>query len=602
MKNTNLLRLILVLGILINFIVVWNVHIHLFSPNLHTYNISEDTILFPKKISDFSLESSISSSIRTNVSAANVCFLGEDGGDCSGWSVASAGDVNNDSFTDILIGTAYDEWGAQGVGQTYLIYGRSNILWKEAIDLSMAEVSFIGESAEDSAGWSVAGAGDVNNDGYADILIGAPFNDDGGSNAGQIYLIFGQQSATWGMRMNLSAADASFIGEDAGDWSGYSIAGVGDVNSDDFDDILIGAYADDDGGGAAGQVYLFFGRPTPAWTMRMDLSTANASFIGENDGDSAGWSVVGAGDVNDDGYDDLVIGALKNDLGGTQAGQAYLVLGRSTTAWTMRMDLAMADASFIGEAAGDHAGYSVAGVGDVNCDGFDDVLIGAVSNDGGGSDSGQIYLIFGQKTINWMLRASLSDANASFIGEAPGGAAGFFVSGAGDINNDSFDDFLIGAIYNSYSGRSAGQVYLKLGRPTSEWYMRTNLFDTDSLFVGEQDEDRVGYSVAGGGDVNNDGVEDFLIGAPYNDDGGSDAGKTYLFFGKSGESDCGCPKIPISNSTSSSSSTTFSSSSVSTSTESDFATPGLDFSLLILEFILISIPIFLYRRKAKSLK
>jgi hypothetical protein len=583
------------MGILVTFIAVWNVFILLFSPNLHVSDISEDTIPLSQNISDFFLDSSIDSSMRTNISAASVFFIGEDASDRSGWSVASAGDVNNDGYADILIGAAYDEWGAQGAGQTYLIYGRSTILWKKSIDLSMADVSFIGENSKDSAGWSVAGAGDVNNDGYDDILIGAPFNDDGGSNAGQTYLIFGQQSPTWGMQMNLSAADASFIGEDGDDWSGYSVAGVGDVNNDDFDDILIGAYADDDGGGGAGQIYLLLGRPTSAWTLRMDLSTANTSFIGENDGDSAGWSVAGAGDVNDDGYDDFVIGALKNDYGGTQAGQAYLILGRATMSWTMRMDLTMANASFVGEAAGDHAGYSVAGVGDVNYDGFDDILIGAVSSDGGGLDSGQAYLILGQNTINWKLRTSLSDVNASFIGEASGDAAGFFVSGVGDINNDSLTDFLIGAVYNSYSGNMAGQVYLMLGRSTSEWTMRTNLFTADALFVGERTEDRLGYSVAGGGDVNDDGVDDILIGAPYNDDGGSDAGKTYTIFGKSGENNCGCPEIPINNSTSSS-------THHSTSIESSFNLPTLEFSVSIFNVVLFSIIFLKFRRKIKSQK
>ena len=126
---------------------------------------------------------------------------------------------------------------------------------------------------------------------------------------------------------DLSNADASFLGEDAGDWSGRSVAGAGDVNGDGLDDILIGTPNDEDGGNYAGQTYLILGRGAANWGMDYDLSDADASFWGEDEEDFSGFSVAGAGDVNGDGLDDILIGAAWNDGGGNDAGQTYLLLG-----------------------------------------------------------------------------------------------------------------------------------------------------------------------------------------------------------------------------------------------------------------------------------
>ena len=142
--------------------------------------------------------------------------------------------------------------------------------------------------------------------------------------AGKTYLILGKASG-WSMYTNLSEADASFIGENSGDFSGYSVAGAGDVNNDEYDDILIGAHYNEDGDIMAGKTYLILGKAS-GWSMDIDLSNADASFLGEGLWDTSGCSVAGAGDVNSDGYDDILIGASNNDDGSGQAGQTYIVL------------------------------------------------------------------------------------------------------------------------------------------------------------------------------------------------------------------------------------------------------------------------------------
>ena len=165
--------------------------------------------------------------------------------------------------------------------------------------------------------------GDVNCDGYDDILIGAHGNEDSGMYAGQTYLIFGKATG-WAKDTNLSASDASFLGEDADDYSGTSVAGAGDVNRDGYDDILIGACYDDNGSNNAGQTYLILGKAS-GWSMDTSLSASDASFWGEDELDYSGRSVAGAGDVNGDGHDDILIGADGNSEGGSFVGQTYLI-------------------------------------------------------------------------------------------------------------------------------------------------------------------------------------------------------------------------------------------------------------------------------------
>jgi hypothetical protein len=338
--------------------------------------------------------------------------------------------------------------------------------WEMDTDLSNADASFWGEGAGDYAGYSVFDAGDVNGDGYGDILIGAPYDDDGGTDAGQAYLILGK-STGWSMDTDLSDADASFRGEDSYDRAGCSVSGAGDVNDDGYGDILIGAYGDEEGGGSyAGQVYLILGKST-GWEVDTDLSNADASFRGEDSSDDAGYSVSGAGDVNNDGYDDILIGAIGDEEGGGGfAGQVYLILGKNSD-WGMDTDLSDADASFCGEDAGDFAGFSVSCAGDVNGDGYDDILIGAPWDDDGGGSAGQAYLILG-KSSGWSMDTDLSDADASFCGEDADDRAGYSVSGAGDVNDDGYDDILIGAPYDEEGGSYAGQVYLMLGTPPTK--------------------------------------------------------------------------------------------------------------------------------------
>jgi hypothetical protein len=449
----------------------------------------------------------------TSLSASSASFIGEDSLDYAGWSVASGGDVNNDGFDDILIGADNDEEGGSGAGQTYLILGKAGGLAMDTGVEEAATASFLGESPGDGAGRSVAFAGDVNDDGFDDILIGANRR---AESAGETYLILGKASG-WAMNTSLANADASFAGEVAGDWSGVWVSSAGDVDDDGFGDFLIGAYLNDEFDINAGQTYLVLGK-TSGWAMDTSLANVDASFVGETSGDGSGKAVACAGDVNDDGFDDFLIGATGRL---SSRGETYLILGRAS-GWTMDTSLASAGASFVGETSGDGSGRAVAGAGDVNGDGFDDILIGADENDGGGDRAGKAYLVLGEAT-GWSMDSLLSGADASFIAEDAGDHAGGAVASAGDVDRDGLDEILIGA---TWRGQWQGETYLIQGREAG-WALDTNLATADASFVGEDTYDYAGFILASG-DVNGDGYSDLLISAAYDSDGASYAGQTYL--------------------------------------------------------------------------
>ncbi|HUT04988.1 MAG TPA: choice-of-anchor D domain-containing protein [bacterium] len=465
-------------------------------------------------LADFAMDTSLADS--------DASFWGEAANDHAGWSLSTVGDVNGDGYDDFLIGM-YDWEDGSEPGRAYLFLGKASG-WAMDTSLADADASFIGEAAGDAAGNCVSGAGDVNGDGYDDFLIGAPVNYEGGNYAGQVYLILGKASG-WAMDTSLADSDASFWGEVTWDCLAQS-AGAGDVNGDGYDDFILSSSSNS----GVGQTYLILGKAS-GWAMDTSLADCDASFLGEVSGDGAGNCVSGAGDVNGDGYDDFLIGAWANDEAADNAGQAYLILGKSS-GWAMDTSLGDSDASFWGEREGSTVSWGgLSGAGDVNADGYDDFIVGAYADDEPGDVAGQTYLILGRAS-GWAMDTSLADSDASFWGEAPDDRAGQGVSGGGDVNGDGYDDFLISGYLNDEGGDNAGQIYLIFGK-SSGWAMDTELYDSDASFWGEAADDHAGGSVSAVGDFNGDGGDDLLIAAYSNSEAAEDAGQAYLIFGES---------------------------------------------------------------------
>ncbi len=444
--------------------------------------------------------------------------------DNSGYCVSSAGDVNGDGLDDILIGAERAIHNGNKVGKVYLMFGERTFGYTN-YSLSNADVTFIGEGKYDYAGRSVSSAGDINGDGFDDILIGAHGNDDGGSGSGQVYIIFGKKNG-WDKEIQLSNADASYIGESPDGNFGWSVSSAGDVNDDGLDDIIIGAAWNDDRGEDAGKIYLIFGRDL-GWEMDMSPSSVNATFFGEYTDDRLGYHVNQAGDVNGDCIDDIIVGAVFNQDAGERAGKVYLIFGKKN-GWNLNVNISTVNASFHGEGSNDYLGASLSDAGDINGDGYDDIIIGAHGREYNGYNSGKTYIIFG-KEDGWSTDVNISSADASFIGEDEMDYSGVSVSSAGDVNDDGYDDIIIGAYQNHIHTDKRGKAYLILGKP-SGWDHNVNLSLSDVGYEGEVYYDHFGWSVSNAGDVNGDDFDDIIIGASGNDDGGFGAGKSYLIF------------------------------------------------------------------------
>ena len=370
-------------------------------------------------------------------------------------------------------------------------------------DLGGADLVLQGEGANDEAGVAL-GSGDVDADGYDDVIVGAWYEGAGGYRAGAVYLLYGSPSGT----ASLDDADAKIIGEDSQDYAGHSADCAGDVDGDGHDDILVGAH----GNQGRGAVYVLRG---PLYGD-IDLSAADAKLTGEAQGDLAGFAVAGAGDVDGDGLDDLLIGAHHEDAGGESAGAAYLVLGTVTGT----SSLSSATAKFVGESAGDDAGRSVAAGGDVNADGYGDILIGAYQSDTG--SPGRAYLIHGPASGT----VTLDAADAVFEGENGDDGAGVSVHSPGDVDGDGYDDILVGAYRHDGGGTDAGIAYLFYGPVSGP----VALAAADARLIGEASEDEAGNTVHGGGDLDGDSLPDIAVGAPQESTAAEYAGAVYVIY------------------------------------------------------------------------
>jgi hypothetical protein len=348
-----------------------------------------------------------------------------------GRSINSAGDINGDGFDDLVIGIAniepYFSYGIRA-GAAYVVFGKAGGFAPVEGSSPLA-----GVADGDELGSSASSAGDVNGDGFDDVIVGAPGADPNGDRSGIAYVVFGEGR---GLGTHLASRldgsngfELNKVGASHSDLVGSSVSTAGDVNGDGFGDLLIAAPGD----GAAGATYLVFGKAS-GFTAGVNVAAFDGS-----DGFRlvAGASAVSsAGDVNGDGYDDMIVGARGADLNGTDSGGAFILFGKAGGfAATLNLDgLTASDGlKLAGAAAGDGAGFSVRSAGDVNGDGFDDVIVGR---------PGAAYVVFGED-----LNGQVTHLGTA-AGETVTGSSGddVIVAGLGDdtVVGGAGDDVLRG--------------------------------------------------------------------------------------------------------------------------------------------------------------
>jgi hypothetical protein len=408
----------------------------------------------------------------------------------AGFPVSNAGDVNGDGIDDIIIGSYKADNGAQtDVGAAFVIFG-STTPFAPRVALQSVDGAngfrITGVNSGDYLGSSVSDAGDINGDGFDDIVIGARGADiDNPLNEGAAYVVFGKGTpfpasisvnglnGTNGFRVQGTAPN---------DLLGLSVASAGDINNDGLADIILGAPNADVGAAAdAGVAYVLYGStsPYPSSISASSISgTTGFQINGANGGDNLGYSVSRAGDVNRDGVADLIVGARGLDSSILpDTGGAFVIFG-TNSATREALDVSQITSAkgfrIEGEFSGDAFGFIVSDAGDINGDGFGDVIVGAFSNDlflSEGNfrrDVGAAYVIFGKSSpFESPVRVFELDGNNGFkfTSDVAGDYAGAWVSGAGDINGDGIDDVIISAPRSDPDGRmQAGITYAIFGQ------------------------------------------------------------------------------------------------------------------------------------------
>ncbi|MBE9101836.1 hypothetical protein [Vacuolonema iberomarrocanum] len=446
-------------------------------------------------------------------------------GDNSGYSVSGAGDINGDGFDDLIIGARDNAPDGDRSGASYVVFG-SDQGFSSRVNLADLDGrnGFIlnGIDEVDRSGRSVSGAGDINGDGFDDLIIGAAYaGSNGSAYVGESYVVFGSDQ-DFAASLNLADLDGrnGFVlnGIDAEDFSGFSLSGAGDINGDGFDDLIIGALGADPNSDYSGKSYAVFGS-NQDFAASLDLSDLDGSngFVlnGIDERDNSGISVSGAGDINGDGIDDLIIGADGAGPNDNNSGESYVVFG-SSQGFATSLDLSDLDGrnGFVlnGIDERDFSGSSVSGVGDINGDGIDDLIISAGGADPNGESSGESYVVFGNtQGFAAILNLADLDGRNGFVlnGIDAEDFSGGSVSGAGDINGDGIDDLIIGARFADPNGNSlAGESYVVFGRqtPTPE----------DDVLFGTVERDVI-FALAGNDWVSGRGGNDRLAGQAGND-------------------------------------------------------------------------------------
>lgn len=459
-------------------------------------------------------------------------------GDGVGQHVVGLGDINGDGIDDMAIGAP----GVAGsAGAVYVVYGRAAD-FPALVDLAALDGSngfrIDGLAGGDRLGSFVSRVGDLNGDGIRDLVVSAPESDPRGlDRAGTVYVLY---VGSFGAAVDLAALDGS---------NGFRVEGVAqfhqlrgssavDINGDGHDDLPLCAHR-------ANSCYVVFG-PTGSFGAAFDLATLDGSngFRIPSTGpglNSFGWDLT-TGDFNGDGVDDLAMGSERSVF----SGNAYVLFGRATTPgnptpFAATIDLSLLDGTdgfrFTDEGQGNGlTGYSLANAGDLNGDGIDDLLAGAPRATADGlTRAGRAYVLYGSAS-GFPALISVADID---------GSNGFLINGtmseeslgwnvaAGDLNGDGRSDLAIGAV--SEQASRPGVVYLFLGRdggfpavvdPTDPGILDGVL---GLRLDGVTSSDWVGNSLSVDADINHDGVDDLIVGAPTLN--GSGIGQTYVFVG-----------------------------------------------------------------------
>lgn len=397
--------------------------------------------------------------------------------------------------------------------------------------------SFIvtGEGIGDELGASIAGVGDFNGDGIDDIAVGAPSFIANGQNAGRCYVIFGTTEPKSLDLRKLTEYDLGFVlnGEGLLDRACHSVAGLGDLNGDGRNELIIGA--PNAGANHGGRVYVVFGQPGAGSIELSDIEGGSGGFVIESESpqDDLGWVVAPAGDVNGDERPDILVTARNgHDAVKGSTGRAYVVLGTDDSSNVSLSEVVRGFGGFaiIGETFGDQLGVSAVGAVDVNGDGLDDVILGApraIDN------AGRVYVVFSKPDDLSSISLDSIPPGRGFVinGAHAYDGTGISVAALRDANGDGFDEVIVGV-----KREALGSAYVVYGKTDDDPVLLEDLdagSNSGYRVKATEPGDLAGSVVATIGDFDGNEIEDFVVGAPLADSpvDGSDVGSAHIIYG-----------------------------------------------------------------------
>lgn len=387
-----------------------------------------------------------------------------------GSSLAVIGDVDGDGVVDLAVGSPLDGDGGIGRGAVWILFLHPDGSVKAEQKISSIEGGFGGVlDDQDRFGTSLAPLGDLDGDGIGDLAVGAQFDDDGGSSFGAVWTLFLNADGTVKHEQKISATQGGFGGTlDPGDWFGFAVASPGDLDDDGLPELAVGAISDDDGGFAAGAVWILFLNADGTVRNEQKISEIQGGFAGLLDaGDNFGSSLAPLGDLDGDGVEDLAVGAPFDDdapvcISGTDRGAVWVLFLTATGTVKSEQKISATEGGFAGVlGASGLFGASLAFLGDNDGDGVSDLAVGAITDDDGGSDRGAVWFLFLHPGGTVKAERKISDTAGGFAGALDDqDHFGSAVASLGDLDADGRAELVIGENLDDDAGLQAGAVWI----------------------------------------------------------------------------------------------------------------------------------------------
>jgi len=400
----------------------------------------------------YAADGDVTSTVEINSSTTNGPTLTD--ADYFGWSVANIGDLNNDGVNDIAVGAPYDDEGGTSRGAVHIMFMNTDGSIDSTVEINSSTTNGPTLTNEAIFGWSVANIGDLDGDGVSDIAVGAPVTG-GGADGGAIHIVYMNTDGTPKSTVEINEDTANGPTLTNSDSFGSSVANIGDLDGDGVNDIAVGAYGDDEGGSGRGAVHIMYMNTDGSIDSTVEINSSTANGPALDDADYFGWSVADLGDLNNDGVNDIAVGAYGND---NEEGAVHIMYMNTDGSIDSTVEINSSTANGPALDVDDQFGVSVANIGDLDGDGVSDLAVGAPA--GGAVAVAAVHIIFMNTdgSIDSTVEINSSTTNGPTITDDD--YFGSSVANIGDLDGDLVNDIAVGAYGDDEGGSGRGAVHI----------------------------------------------------------------------------------------------------------------------------------------------